>query len=69
MSLAELAKQGKFYAVLNIVRRFHGTLDISEFHERIEGKTVMGWTYTHKKPEIAEELLYHYSVLEIPAKV
>jgi hypothetical protein len=60
-SLAQLSKDKKFYAVLNLIRRVTPVIGIYEFTDQIDGKTAADWATSYGRMEVADELMYRYS--------
>jgi hypothetical protein len=58
-TLAELACEGKWWAVRNLARR-HAAV-IAEYSEVFHGKTAAQWAQHHGLPNLAKELEYYVS--------
>jgi hypothetical protein len=56
--LAQLAKENKDYAVLNLIRRPNPVITEEEYQQQFDGKTALGWAMVHGKKDLAEELQF-----------
>jgi hypothetical protein len=61
-TIAQLALDGDFWAVLNLVRR--DLITNSEALEPFRGRTALGWARYHNRMDVAKELRYRFPFLE-----
>jgi hypothetical protein len=60
-TLAELSKDKKYYAVLNLIRRVLPVVPIEEFTEKIDGKAAAEWAERDGRKDVANELRYRFN--------
>ncbi|CAG0914253.1 unnamed protein product [Notodromas monacha] len=65
-SLAQLAAEQEWFAVLNLMRR--RVLSKKEFKEKFDGKTVAEWALTFDKPKLAAEIAYYKKLASFEQK-
>ena len=57
-TLAELACDGDFYAVLNLIRR--NVVSYREVRDKFDGRNVLEWSRFYENDLLAKELLFRY---------
>jgi hypothetical protein len=56
--LAKLAKEEKFYAVLNLIRRSIPIITYEEYQQQFGGKTAWEWMMEYGEKYLADELQF-----------
>jgi hypothetical protein len=60
--LAQLAKEQKDYAVLNLIRRATPIITNEEYQEQYDGKTAFEWMVLNGKNDLADELRFKEAI-------
>jgi hypothetical protein len=60
-TLAQLAQEGKFYAVLNLIRRVKTVVQVEEYDFEYCGKTAADWAVSNNADDLAIEIRYRMS--------